>query len=63
MKKNKLERDPFDQPVQMAVDRVLSLVALAVGATALALHDGPLMIGCGVVALLMGLLGLAFGNW
>lgn len=61
-RKNEL-RDPFDQPAQMATDRVLSIVALVVGAVALAIHNGPLMIGCGVVALIMGVLGLTFGNW
>ncbi|MCD8354836.1 MAG: hypothetical protein LUC47_11095 [Clostridiales bacterium] len=61
MKKNKPERGPFDSA--LPVDRVLSLVALAVGAAALALHDGPAMIGVGVLALLMGCLGLAFGTW
>lgn len=60
---NDWERGPFDDPVRQATDQALSLVALVVGAVALAIHDGPLMIGCGVVALLMGLLGLTFGNW
>ncbi len=59
--KNNKERGPFDSP--LPVDRVLSLVALAVGAAALALHDGPAMIGVGVLALAMGCLGLAFGTW
>ncbi|MCD8190042.1 MAG: hypothetical protein LUD78_07455 [Clostridiales bacterium] len=63
MNKRKNERGPFDDPVRLATDRVLSLVALAVGAAALALHDGPVMVGCGVVMLLVGLLGLAFGTW
>lgn len=63
MKKNKPERGPFDAPVRLATDRVLSLVALAVGAAALALHTGTAMIGVGLLALLMGLLGLAFGTW
>lgn len=63
MKKNKPERGPFDDPMRLATDRVLSLVALAVGAAALALHDGPAMVGVGVLALAMGVLGLAFGNW
>ncbi|MCD8147764.1 MAG: hypothetical protein LUD84_10920 [Clostridiales bacterium] len=61
MNERKNERGPFDNP--LPVDRVLSLVALAVGAAALALHDGPAMVGVGVLALLMGVLGLAFGNW
>ncbi|MCD7821777.1 MAG: hypothetical protein LUG64_06170 [Clostridiales bacterium] len=62
-KKKNTERGPFDDPVRLATDRVLSLVALAVGAAALALHTGPVVIGAGVLALLMGLLGLTFGNW
>lgn len=62
-KKNKPERGPFDDPVRLATDRVLSLLSLAVGAAALALHTGPVVIGAGVLALLMGLLGLTFGNW
>ncbi len=60
-KKNKPERGPFDS--SLPIDRVLSLVALAVGAAALALHTGPAMVGVGVLALLMGVLGLAFGTW
>ncbi|MCD8051891.1 MAG: hypothetical protein LUE89_09475 [Clostridiales bacterium] len=62
-RKNTNYRDPFDQPVHLAVDRVLSLVALGVGAAALALHANAAMIAIGVVALAIGLLGLAFGTW
>lgn len=60
---NDWERGPFDDPVRQATDRAQSIVALTVGAVALAIHNGPLMIGCGVVGLLIGILGLTFGNW
>ncbi|MCD8052166.1 MAG: hypothetical protein LUE89_10905 [Clostridiales bacterium] len=60
MKKNK-ERGPFDSA--LPIDRVLSLVALAVGAACLALHESPAMVGVGLLALAMGCLGLAFGTW
>ena len=63
MKKNNAERGPFDDPVRLAIDRVLSLLALAVGAAALALHAGPAMIGLGVLGMVVGCLGLAFGTW
>ncbi|MCD7886709.1 MAG: hypothetical protein LUG44_03700 [Clostridiales bacterium] len=60
---NDWEKDPFDNPAQFAFDRVLSLLALAVGAAALALHTGPAVVGLGLLAMAMGVAGLVCGTW
>jgi len=44
-------------------ESILSVFSLAVGAVAIAFCPGPLVLVCGVVLFIMGVMGLIFGNW